>query len=51
MGLRGFWVSMSDEVREHAREAVLSEVQKLAAPDGSIVERFAVRYVRALATA
>ncbi len=51
VGLRGFWVSMPDEVREQARAAVLSEVHKLAGPDGSVVERFSVRYVRALARA
>jgi ubiquinone/menaquinone biosynthesis C-methylase UbiE len=50
IGLRGIWAGMAEPVREQARAAVLDEVQRLAKPDGSIVERFAVRYVRALAT-
>jgi O-methyltransferase/aklanonic acid methyltransferase len=49
IGLRGVWAGMDEPVREQARAAVLDEVQRLAQADGSIVERFAVRYVRALA--
>jgi len=45
VGLRGTWLTIPEDRRSQAREAVLREVARHAGSDGRITERFAIRIV------